>query len=104
LATVGIYSGLKGLKNKEEAAKMSKFLAEIIIAALPMAWIDGELADQEQDTVERLMTTSGIRKEERELIWKAIKERQSFDKIMQTSILFDDEHRKKLVVKAITSG
>ncbi len=95
LATVGIYSGLKDWKNKEEAAKMSKFLAEIIIAALPMAWIDGELADQERDTVERLVTTSGIRKEERELIWKAIKERQSFDEIMQTSILFDDEHRKK---------
>ncbi|MBD1892947.1 TerB family tellurite resistance protein [Coleofasciculus sp. FACHB-SPT9] len=95
LATVGIYSGLKDRKNKEEAAKMSKFLSEIFIAALPMAWIDGELADQEQDTVERLMTTSGIRKEERELIWKAIKERQTFDEIMRTSILFDDEHRKK---------
>jgi tellurite resistance protein len=38
---------------------------------------------------------SGIRKEERELIWKAIKQRQSFDEIMRTSILFDDEHRKK---------
>jgi len=95
LATVGIFSGLKGLKNKEEAAKMSKFLSEIIIAALPMAWIDGELADQEQDTVERLMITSGIRKEERSLIWKAIKERQTFDEIMRTSILFDDEHREK---------
>src|SRR5919202_2361308 len=95
LATVGIYSGLKDWKNKEEAAKMSKFLAEIIIAALPMAWIDGELADQEKDTVDRLITSSGIRKEDRELIWKAIKERQSFDEIMRTSILFDDEHREK---------
>ena len=95
LATVGIYSGLKDWKYKDEAANMSKFLSEIIIAALPMAWIDGELADQEQDTVERLMTTSGIRKEERSLIGKAIKERQTFDEVMRTSILFDDEHRKK---------
>lgn len=50
LATVGIYSGLTGWKNQEEAAKMSKFLSEIIMAALPMAWIDGELDDKEKDT------------------------------------------------------
>jgi hypothetical protein len=48
IATVGIYSGLTGLKNKEEAAKMSKFLSDIMIAALPMAWIDGELSHKER--------------------------------------------------------
>lgn len=95
LATIGVYSGLKNWSNKEQAAKMSKFLAEIIIAALPMAWIDGHLADKERDTIDRLMTSSGMRKEERELIEKAIDKRQSFDEIMRTSILFDDEHRKK---------
>ncbi|NJM60285.1 MAG: hypothetical protein HC849_09000 [Oscillatoriales cyanobacterium RU_3_3] len=52
LATVGIYSGLTGWKNQEEAAKMSKFLSEIIIAALPMAWADGELDDKEKDSIE----------------------------------------------------
>lgn len=81
--------------NKEEAAKISKFLSEIIIAALPMAWIDGELADQEKDTVDRLITTSGIREKEQSLIWEAIKERKTFDQIIQTSILFDNEHREK---------
>ncbi len=96
LATVGIYSGLKGWKNKEEAAKMSKFLSEIIIAALPMAWIDGELADQEKDTVDRLITTSGIREKEQSLVWEAIEERKTFDEIMQKlRILFDNEHREK---------
>jgi uncharacterized tellurite resistance protein B-like protein len=95
LATIGVYSGLKDLSNKDQAAKMSKFLAEIIIAALPMAWIDGELADKERDTVDRLITSSGIREQERDLIHKAIKQRQSFDQIMETSVLFDEEHRKK---------
>lgn len=37
LATVGIYSSLMDKKNKEAAANKSKFLAEIIMAALPMA-------------------------------------------------------------------
>ncbi|MBW4680278.1 MAG: TerB family tellurite resistance protein [Microcoleus vaginatus WJT46-NPBG5] len=96
LVAVGIYSTLKGWKNKEEVAKMSKFLSDVISAALPMAWIDGELAPQEEDTVHRLMTTSGIRKEERDKIGKALKERQTFDEIfMQTNILFDDKHREK---------
>lgn len=94
-ATVGIYSGLTGWKNQEEAAKMSKFLSEIIIAVLPMAWIDGELDDKEKDSIDRLMTTSGMRKEERDLVRQAIEQRQDFDEIMQTSILFDEEHRKK---------
>ena len=95
LATVGIYSGLTGWKNQEEAAKMSKFLSEIIMAALPIAWIDGELDDKEKDSIDRLMTTSGMRKEERDLVRKAIEQRHSFDKIMETSIPFDEEHRKK---------
>jgi uncharacterized tellurite resistance protein B-like protein len=96
LATVGIYSSLTNWSNKEEAAKTSKFLSEIIIAALPMVWIDGELAEQEKDTVDRLITTSGIRKEEQSLVWKAIKERKTFDQIIETSILFDNDRREKI--------
>lgn len=94
LATVGVYSGLMNWNNQVEAAKKSKFLAEIIIAALPMAWIDGELAEKEEDTIKRLMTTSGMRNEERDVVLQAIKERQKFDDIMHTSMIFDDEHRK----------
>ncbi len=95
LATTGIYSGLKTWNSMEEAAKKSQFLSEIIIAALPMAWVDGELADQERDTIDKLITTSGMRKEERDLVNEARHKRQTFDQIMQTSILFDDEHRKR---------
>ena len=95
LATVGIYSGLTGWKNQEEAANMSKFLSDIIMAALPMAWTDGELDDKEKDTIDRLMTTSGMRKEERDLVRTAIEQRHNFDEIMKTSILFDEEHREK---------
>jgi uncharacterized tellurite resistance protein B-like protein len=95
LATVGIYSGLTGLKNKEESAKMSKFLSEILMASLPMAWIDGALSHKEKDTIDKIITTSGIRKEERDLVWNAIEKRQTFDEVMKTSILFEDEHREK---------
>jgi tellurite resistance protein len=96
LATVSIYSGLTDKKNKEEAAKMSKFLAEIMMAALPMAWIDGELSHKKKDTIDRFITTSGIRKEERDLVWAATRKRQTFDQVMETSILFDDEYRENM--------
>ncbi len=95
LATVGIYSGLMDKKNKEAAANKSKFLAEIIMAALPMAWIDGVLDESELDSIDKLMTTSGMRKEERDLVREAMEKRQSFDEIIKTSILFDEEHREK---------
>lgn len=95
LATTGVYSGLKTWNSVEEATKKSKFLSEIMIAALPMAWIDGELSDKEQDAVDKLLTVSGIRKEERDVVWEAIQKRPTFDHIMRTSILFDDEHRNR---------
>lgn len=94
LATASIYSGLTALKNQEEAAKKSKFFSEIIMAALPMAWIDGELDNKEKDTIDRLMTISGMRKEERDLVQKAREERHNFDEVMKTSIPFDERHRK----------
>ncbi|MFB2839503.1 TerB family tellurite resistance protein [Floridanema evergladense] len=95
LATIGVYSGLKNWSSEEQAAKKSRFLADIIIAALPMAWIDGELTYQEVDTIDRLITTSGIRKEEQKKVYKARDKHQSFDEIMQAGIPFDQEYREK---------
>jgi len=60
-----------------------------------MAWIDGELTYQEIDTIDRLITTSGIREEEQDKVYKARDKRQSFDEIMQAGIPFDQEHREK---------
>lgn len=94
LATIGIYSGLTGLKNKEEAAKMSRFLSDIMIAALPMAWIDGKLSHKERDTIDRFITTSGIRKEEQDLVWGAITKRQTFDEVMETGNTFENIDRQ----------
>jgi len=95
LATVGIYSGLMNKKNKEEAAKMSKFLAEIIMAALPMAWIDGEFNQKEENIIYKLVTVSGIRKEEQDLVWQAIEKRQNFDEVMKTGTIFEQKDREK---------
>lgn len=95
LATVGIYSGLMNWNSKEQAAKRSKFLSDIIIAALPMAWADGEFAHREQDIIDGFMTISNMREEERNLVRKAIKERQSIDEVMRTGIPYDEEHRSK---------
>ena len=94
LATIGIYSSLTGLKNKEEAAKMSRFLSDIMIAALPMAWIDGKLSHKERDTIDRFITTSGIRKEEQDLVWGAITKRQTFDEVMETGNTFENIDRQ----------
>ena len=95
VAMVGAYSGLTSLQQRQKSAEMSEFLSEIMIAALPMAWIDGELTDNERDTIDRFMVTSGIIEKDRNSIWKSIEKQQTFDQIMKASILFDDEHREK---------
>ncbi|MEC4804831.1 MAG: TerB family tellurite resistance protein [Jaaginema sp. PMC 1079.18] len=94
IATLGIYSGLNTKSHKDKAEQNSKFISEIIMAALPMAWIDNEFSEQELDIIERLMTTSGIRQQEREKIYKEIKERKTFDDVMKTDILFDTKYQE----------
>jgi hypothetical protein len=55
VAGTGVFWGANTLRNEGEKRKLSKFLAEVLIAALPMAWVDGVLSPEEEDTIEQLI-------------------------------------------------
>lgn len=95
LATVGILSGLTSLKNQEESAKMSNFLGDILICSLPMAWADGHLDEQEKDTLQRLIVCSGMQDKDKNRVLESMKKRATFDEVLETTLLFDETHRKK---------
>lgn len=95
LATVGILSGLATLKNKEESAKMSAFLGDILICSLPMAWADGHLDKQEKDTLQRLIVCSGMQDKDKNRVLESMEKRATFDEVFKTTLLFDEAHRQK---------
>jgi uncharacterized membrane protein YebE (DUF533 family) len=64
------------------------------MAALPMAWIDGEFHQNEEDIIYKLVTISGIRKKEQDLVWQAIEKRQSFDEVIKTGIVYEQEYKE----------
>jgi tellurite resistance protein len=95
LATVGILSGLATLKNKEESAKMSAFLGDILICSLPMAWADGHFDKQEKDTLQRLIVCSGMQDKDKNRVLESMEKRATFDEVFKTTLLFDEAHRRE---------
>jgi len=94
LATVGILSGLATLKNKEESAKMSAFLGDILICSLPMAWADGHFDKQEKDTLQRLIVCSGMQDKDKNRVLESMEKRATFDEVFKTTLRFDEAHRR----------
>ncbi|MEC4985934.1 MAG: TerB family tellurite resistance protein [Oscillatoria sp. PMC 1068.18] len=94
LATVGVSKGAIHLRNKKEKQKMSSFLGDVLIAALPMAWADGELSLKEKDTLHRMLMNPAILQQDRERVYRAIEFQTSFDEVLKTTLLLDEESRK----------
>jgi len=91
----GVCWGANALRNDGEKRKLSKFLAEVLIAALPMAWVDGSLSQEEEDTIEQLMQHAAITEQDMTRVRQAIQSHQSFDRVLQDGLLKEKEPRKQ---------
>lgn len=94
LASVGIYRGAMYLRTKGEQRKMSAFLADILMAALPMVWADGVLTPQEKDALHKLLDNPSLLESDRQRVYGAIERQSSFDEILQTELLRDRNPQK----------
>lgn len=95
MAGTGIFWGANTLRNEGEKRKLSKFLAEVLMAALPMAWVDGELSQEEQDTIEQLMHNAEINEQDMNRIRQAMHSHQTFDRVLQDGLLKEEDPRKQ---------
>jgi len=95
VAGTGIFWGANTLRNEGEKRKLSKFLSEVLIAALPMAWADGALSQEEQDTIEQLMQNAAINEKDMACIRQAVHSDQSFDQVLQKGLLKEEDPRKQ---------
>lgn len=88
LATAGTYQGVKSWQTLRERENASAFLADIILAALPMAWADGVFATEEEDLVHRLLLNPALLQSDRDRVYEHLhKPLNFFRDILPTSIL-----------------
>ncbi|MEB3161102.1 MAG: macro domain-containing protein [Synechocystis sp.] len=95
VAGTGVFWGANTLRNKGEQKKLSRFLADILIAALPMAWIDGVLSSEEEDTIKQIMQNSAIDDQDELRVNTAMNTHQSFDQILQDGLLKEGNPNKQ---------
>jgi hypothetical protein len=75
IAGLGVGRGVTVLRNEGEKKKLSAFLSDVIISALPMAWVDGSFTAEEREILEKLMLHASINspdRKAREIVKKAI--------------------------------
>jgi len=94
IAGVGIGGGALSLRNKHEKRKLSAFLADVLIASLPMAWADGEFTAEERNALESLLLNPMIDKNDAQRVRDVIEHQHSFDRIISDGLLKEENPDK----------
>jgi len=87
VAGAGACFGASALRTKGEKDKLSRFLADVLIAALPVAWVDDKLCDDERDVLEKLLLNGAIAEVEQQRVRQAMADAITFDQVLQQGLL-----------------
>lgn len=90
LGGAGVFTGASFLRGAEEKRKLSTFMADILIAALPMAWIDGNLSQEEKDTLEQFILNPALNEKDSKRIREAMQQHITFDQILHQGLLKEE--------------
>ena len=94
-AGAGIYGGAMTLRDEGEKRKFSAFLADVLIAALPIAWIDGDFSLEERDALKKLLLNPALNQKDEQRIFDVVMERQtSFDEVLNIGLLKEENPQK----------
>lgn len=94
IAGAGIYHGAKTLRDEGEKRKLSAFLADVLLAALPMAWVDGNFSTAEQDVFELLLLNSEINEQDQQRIREAMNQQATLEEVLHKGILKEENPQK----------
>ena len=95
IAGVGVYHGAISVRNEGEKRKLSAFLGDVLIAALPMAWVDGNFSTEERDTLEKLLLNSAINEQDAKRVREAIDQHKSFEEVLYAGLLKEENPEKR---------
>lgn len=90
----GIFSATMFTLGKIEESKLSEFLADIIIASLPMLRVDGELSKEENLAIQQLLNNPKIVQKDKTRVETAIEANDSFDVVISRNLLHEDKKEK----------
>lgn len=90
----GVFSATMFALGKMEEQNLSQFLADVIIASLPMVRVDGEFSDSEKQTILQLLANPGIQQKDKDRVKLAIDTRDTFDDIVNKNLLHDRKGEK----------
>jgi O-acetyl-ADP-ribose deacetylase (regulator of RNase III)/uncharacterized tellurite resistance protein B-like protein len=93
-AGAGIYGGAMTLRDKGEKLKFSTFMADIIIAALPIVWIDGNFSSEERDALQKLLLNPALNQKDEKRISDAMERQTSFDAVLNAGLLKEENPQK----------
>jgi O-acetyl-ADP-ribose deacetylase (regulator of RNase III)/uncharacterized tellurite resistance protein B-like protein len=93
-AGAGIYGGAMTLRDKGEKLKFSTFMADILIAALPIVWIDGNFSSEERDALQKLLLNPALNQKDEKRISDALERQTSFDEVLNAGLLKEENPQK----------
>lgn len=93
----GVFSATMFTLGKIEEKKLSQFLADIIIASLPMLRADGEFSEDEKIAVQQLLTNPKIVDHDRNRVNDALTSHDSFDDMITKNLLHEQKADKALI-------
>ncbi|MBD1871257.1 TerB family tellurite resistance protein [Cyanobacteria bacterium FACHB-471] len=97
----GVFSATMFALGKVEEQKISQFLADIIIASLPMIRVDGQSSDEEKDAVIQLLANPQINNLDKERVKAALASDDSFDDIIDQNLLHEQKEEKGLMKRRL---
>jgi uncharacterized tellurite resistance protein B-like protein len=97
----GVFSATMFALGKIEEHKISQFLADIIIASLPMIRADGQVSQEEKDAVIHLLANPQINKQDKERVKVALDANESFDDIVTNYLMYEQKEEKVLIKRRL---
>lgn len=94
LTSVSIFHGASLLRDRGEKRKLSGFLADVLIAALPIVWVDGDFSPQERDTFEKFLLNPTIDEQDSKRVREAMDKHISFEEVLYKGLLKDENPEK----------
>jgi len=94
IAAAGISKGAMALRDEGEKRKLSAFLADVLIASLPMVWVDGDFSEEEKDALRKLLLNPAINQQDENRINEAMEKYKSLEDVLNAGFLKEENPQK----------
>ncbi|NJN87748.1 MAG: hypothetical protein HC881_17395 [Leptolyngbyaceae cyanobacterium SL_7_1] len=97
----GVFSATMFALGKIEEHKLSQFLADVIIASLPMVRADKEFSEDEKLVIQQFLANPKIQQQDKDRVYLALSSNESFDDIISKNLLYEQKEEKTLIKRRL---